>query len=158
MSRFPRRVAPFRHDDLLNAYVECERVQLGEDCLLLVKDDKGLPGAVRDVLTRVARPGFSEHAAFPGLPGGWVLFTGVQVVSVPDREPAGTDLNALVPLLSAQLAFAGGTKLPGQLRKWSSLDPPEVRAVAQGASRLTVRLVPLHDAGCAPGDTARLDE
>jgi len=150
MSRFPRRVTAFRHDDLLNAYVECERVQLGEDCLLLVKDDKGLPGAVRDVLTGVARPGFSEHAAFPGLPDGWVLFSGVQVVSVLGREPASTDLNALVPRLSAQLAFAGGTKLPGQLRKWSSLDPPEVRAVAHGASRLTVRLTPLHDAGGAP--------
>jgi hypothetical protein len=150
VSRFPRRVATFRHDDLLNAYVECERVQLGEDCLLLVKDDRGLPGAVRDVLAGVARPGFSEHAAFPGLPSGWVLFTGVQVVLVPDREPTDTDLNALVPLLSAQLAFAGGTKLPGQLRKWSSLDPPEVRAVAHGAGRLTVRLASLHDAGGAP--------
>jgi hypothetical protein len=150
MSRFPRRVTAFRHDDLLNAYVECERVQLGEDCLLLVKDDKGLPGAVRDVLTGVARPGFSEHGAFPGLPHGWVLFTGVQVVSVPDREPAVTDLNALVPLLSAQLTFAGGTKLPGQLRKWSSLDPPEVRAVAHGTSRLSVRLTALHDAGSTP--------
>ncbi|HEY1702312.1 MAG TPA: hypothetical protein VGG75_21610 [Trebonia sp.] len=149
VSRFPRRVAAFRHDDLLNAYVECERVQLGEDCLLLVKNDKGLTGAVRELLTGVARPGFSEHSTFPGLPDGWVLFTGVQVVSVPDREPAGTDLNALIPLLSSQLAFAGGTKLPGQLRKWSSLDPPEVRAVAHGASRLTVRLTPLHDAGRA---------
>lgn len=149
--RFPRRVAVFRHDDLLNAYVECERVQLGEDCLLLVRDDKGLPAAVRAVLAGAARPGFSEHASLPGLPAGWVLFTGVQVVSVPDREPTGTDLNVLVPLLSAQLAFAGGTRLPGQLRKWSSLDPPEIRAVTQGATQLSVRLMPLAGAGCMTG-------
>ena len=47
VTRFPRRVVPFRYDDLLNAYVECERVQLGEDSMLLVKDDHGLPGSVR---------------------------------------------------------------------------------------------------------------
>jgi hypothetical protein len=37
-SRRPRRVVPLRHDQLLNAYVECERVQLGEDAMLLVND------------------------------------------------------------------------------------------------------------------------
>ena len=57
---------------------------------------------------------------------------------LPSRKPAGTDLNALVPLLSSQLALAGGTKLPGGLRKWSSLDPPEIRAIVQGASQLSV--------------------
>lgn len=147
--RFPRRVVPFRYDDLLNAYVECERVQLGEDSLLLVKDAKGLPAAVRVVLTETARPGFSEEATFPGLPDGWVVFTGVQVVAAPDQEPSGADLNVLVPLLSAQLAFADGIKLPGQLRKWSSLDPPEIRAIVQGASQLSLRLTPLHNVGDA---------
>jgi len=150
-SRFPRRVTAFRYDDLLNAYVECERVGLGEDSLLLVKDDKGLPGSVRAVLAQVARPGFSEETAVPGLPAGWVMFAGVQVVTVPDREPPGTDLNALIPLLSAQLAFADGTRLPGQLRKWSSLDPPEIRAIVQGSSQLSVRLTSLHDGSQAPG-------
>jgi len=143
-SRYPRRVATFRYDDLLNAYVECERVPLGEDSLLLVKDDKGLPGSVRAVLTQIARPGFSEETEFPGLPDGWVLFVGVQILTAPERElPA--DLNALIPLLSAQLAFAEGTKLPGKLRKWSSLDPPEIRAVVQGASQLSVRLTSLQN-------------
>ena len=81
-----------------------------------------------------------------------MLFAGVQVVTAPEREPSGTDLNALIPLLSAQLAFADGTKLPGQLRKWSSLDPPEIRAIVQGASQLSVRLTSLHD---AESDAAR---
>jgi hypothetical protein len=140
VTRFPRRVVPFRYDELLNAYVECERVQLGEDSMLLVKDDRGLARAVRDVLDQIARPGFREETAFPGLPGGWVLFAAVQVVATPEPEPTGTDLNALVPLLSSQLALAGGTKLPGGLRKWSSLDPPEVRAVVQNAARVSVTL------------------
>ena len=47
-SRRPRRVVPLRHDQLLNAYVECERVQLGEDAMLLVKNDRSLPEAVRE--------------------------------------------------------------------------------------------------------------
>ena len=150
-SRFPRRVVTFRYDDLLNAYVECERVQLGEDSLLLIKDDKGLPGSVRAVLAQIARPGFTEETEIPGLPGGWVVFAGVQVVTAPDREPSGTDLNALIPLLSAQLTFADGTKLPGQLRKWSSLDPPEIRAIVQGSAQLSVRLASLHNESHAPG-------
>ena len=151
LARFPRRVVPFRYDDLLNAYVECERVQLGEDSMLLVKDDRGLPASVRAILDQIARPGFREETAFPGLPAGWVLFAAVQVVATPEPEPTGSDLNALVPLLSSQLALAGGTKLPGGLRKWSSLDPPEVRAMAQSATALSVTLDSVDEASGAPG-------
>ena len=150
VTRFPRRVVPFRNDDLLNAYVECERVQLGEDSMLLVKDDHGLPGSVRAILEQVARPGFREETAFPGLPVGWVLFAAVQIVATPEPEPAGNDLNALVPLLSSQLVLAGGTKLPGGLRKWSSLDPPEIRAMAQSATALSVTLDSMSEASGAP--------
>jgi hypothetical protein len=140
-SRVPRRVVPFRHDDLLNAYIECERVQLGEDSVMLVKGDMGLLEEVQDLLGQVARPGFrKEPTTLPGLPKGWVAFVDVQVVTIPDHESSRTDLNALVPLLSAQLTFAGGSRLPGQLRKWSSLNPPEIRAVMQGVSGLSVRL------------------
>lgn len=147
-SRLPRRLVTFRHDDLLNAYVECERVQLGEDCMLLVKGDEPFVGEVRDLLGRVARPGFrQEPETLPGLPKGWVAFADVQVVAVPEHESSRTDLNALVPLLSAQLAFAGGSRLPGQLRKWSSLNPPEIRAVVQGTSGLSVRLEAPHEGG-----------
>jgi hypothetical protein len=149
--RFPRRIVPFRHDDLLNAFVECERVQLGEDSLLLVKDDHDLPGSVRSILTEIARPGFREESMFSGLPVGWVLFAAVQVVATPDPEPTSADLNALVPLMSSQLTLAGGTKLPGGLRKWSSLDPPEIRAVVQGAAALSVDLHSVHDVSDAPG-------
>jgi len=151
VTRFPRRVVPFRYDDLLNAYVECERVQLGEDSMLLVKDGHGLPGSVHDILGQIARPGFREESAFPGLPDGWVLFADVQVVATPAPEPVGYDLNALIPLLSSQLTLAGGTKLPGGLRKWSSLDPPEIRAVAQSSASLSVVLDTAHKTDGPPG-------
>ena len=113
--------------------------------MLLVKDDRGLPGAVRGILDQIARPGFREESSLAGLPSGWVLFADVQVVATPEAEPAGSDLNALVPLLSSQLALAGGTKLPGGLRKWSSLDPPEIRAVIQSAAAISVTLDSAHE-------------
>ena len=72
-------------------------------------------------------------------------------MATPEPEPAGNDLNALVPLLSSQLALAGGTKLPGGLRKWSSLDPPEIRAMAQNATALSVTLESAGAAGGTPG-------
>lgn len=151
VSRPPRRVVPLRHDDLLNAYVEAERVQLGEDSVVLAKDDRGILAAVRDLLGEIARPGFREETGLQGLPAGWSLFTDVQVLAAPAAE-LKPDLNVLVPLLSSQLSIAGGTKLPGRIRKWSSLDPPEVRAVVQGAeSGISVVITALNDENHAPG-------
>ncbi|MEQ7125317.1 hypothetical protein ABN034_12430 [Actinopolymorpha sp. B11F2] len=141
--RHPRRVVPLRRDDLINAYSECERVQLGEDVMLLVKDQDALRRDVMQMLAVVARPGFREHNIFPGLPAGWVLITDVQVMATLSAEPARSDLNALVPLVSSQLTLAGGLKLPGRARKWSSLRPPEVRAVVQDAKSIAVTMTPL---------------
>lgn len=143
--RRPRRVVPMRRDELLNAYVECERVQLGEDVLLLVKEDRGLPDAVTSILTQIARPGFHEESSLPGQPPGWTAFLDVQIMTGPAAEPDRSDLNALVPLLSTQLMLAGGLKLPGRVRKWSSLDPPEIRAVVQDANSIVVSMTPLGD-------------
>ena len=54
ITRRPRRVVPLRKDELLGILVEVERVQLADDALLLVKDDKTL---VADVLEVVAKYG-----------------------------------------------------------------------------------------------------
>ena len=80
-----------------------------------------------------------------------MLFADIQVVATPEAEPVGSDLNALVPLLSSQLALAGGTKLPGGIRKWSSLNPPEIRAVVQGGAGVSVTLTTVNEAKDAPG-------
>lgn len=138
--RYPRRVIPLRRDQQANAFVECERVQLGEDFLLLVKDDGSLCDKVSQILEQVARPGFRTRNAMPGLPAGWVLVTDLQILATPASQPQHPDLNALVPLISSQLNIAGGLKLPGNLRKWSSLCPPEIRAVSQLDSKLTLTL------------------
>ena len=70
------------------------------------------------------------------------------------RNLASSDLNALVPILSSQLTLAGGLKLPGRMRKWSSLDPPEVRAVVQDADSIAVWMTRLED-GDGPIGTPR---
>jgi hypothetical protein len=151
VTRYPRRVVSHRQDDLVYAYVECERVQLGEGSMILVKDERGLPASVRGMLNETARPGFREEGTLPGLPAGWVLFTDVQVVVNPTSMPSGNDLDALVPLLSSTLAIAGGTQLPGRMRKWSSLDPPEVRATVNGAAAISVLLTALDEGSTTSG-------
>lgn len=142
--RRPRRLVPLRRDELLNVYVECERVQLGEDVMLLVKREPKLLADVTSLLSQIGRPGFKVHEEFQGLPTGWAVFTDVQVMSGPSGDP-GNDLNALVPLVTSQISLAGGLKLPGRVRKWSSLRPPEIRAAVQEAARLEIHLVPLDE-------------
>ncbi|HEX8001335.1 MAG TPA: hypothetical protein VF519_01420 [Mycobacteriales bacterium] len=146
MSRLPRRLVPLRRDDLQNCYVEVERVQLGEDTILLAAN--GLRPRIEAVLDVVARPGW--QVAGPeteGVPEGWVLFKGVQVF---DRfiGSVHVDLQPLLPRSAATLALAGGFSLPGRLRKWSSLDPPEVQVVTPSATCVKVRV----DKGTGLGD------
>jgi hypothetical protein len=149
VSRYPRRVIPLRRDELLNTFVECERLQLGEDSLLLIKNASELPQKALGLLGQIARPGFRMETSIPGLPAGWTLFTGVQIVGNPASIPSD-DLNVLVPLLSSQLTIDGGSKLPGRIRKWSSLDPPEVRAVAHGAKEIRVVISALDEGNPTP--------
>ena len=152
VSRSPRRVVPMRKDDLLGVFVEIERVQLAEDHMLLIKDDPRIRAGVDDLLSKVGRRGAAYSAdgsndtiALPGVPEGWLLYDDVQIFATLPVAPALTDLNALVPLASAQLSFGGGLKLPGRVRKWSSLRPPEIRAVVAESAELTLKLVSLDE-------------
>ena len=138
LTRLPRRLVPMRFDDLQNCYVEVERVQLGERCILVLAED--LRARVEQVLAVVARPGwiFLDPSA-KGVPAGWLVVQGVQVF---DRFSGvvHVDLQPLLPRTSATLVLSGGSTLPGRLRKWSSLDPPEIQAVMPGAENLSVRI------------------
>ncbi|RYG13416.1 MAG: hypothetical protein EON92_05540 [Burkholderiales bacterium] len=140
--RRPRRVVPFRKDDLLGQAVEVDRVQLAEDVTLLVKDEEKLLNAVLDLVDHYGRRG-ELHRGTPshleGLPDGWVLIEEVQLFAVP-QDVKRLDLNVLVPLTTAQLSFAGGLKLPGRIRKWSSLQPPEIRAAVADAEKMAITL------------------
>ena len=145
-SRRPRRLVPFRKDELIGALVEVDRVQLAEDCMLLVKDDPQLVAGVTGVVNEFGHVGrvygnssSVESEPMSGLPEGWVLFDDVQIYGVP-QNLKHMDLHCLIPLTSAQLAFAGGLKMPGNIRRWSRLRPPEIRAVAEGAETVRVTL------------------
>jgi hypothetical protein len=138
LRRRPRRLVPMRRDDMVSAYVECERVQLGEDAVLLVREE--IATRVELLLDAVARPGFERYDALAGLPAGWALFEGVQILSsIAEDQLRGqlADLNLLQPLARSQVVLEGGLRLPGHLRKWSSALPPELRVSSADSSSLT---------------------
>lgn len=136
-ARRPKRVSPLRWDDLQGAYVEAERISLGEDSLVLVRDD-ARPRVEAHLIVH-ARPGWRESTQLNGLPEGWLTYEHVQMVSAP-AEGTHFDLLPLTPRARTSLTLRGGFVLPGLLRKWSSLEPPEIVAVAAGASSLSVRV------------------
>lgn len=148
LTRRPRRVVPLKKDDLLQAFVEVERLHLGEDGMVLCTS--GLASLVEDALAQIARPGFRRFdPPPPGCPPDWALFTHIQVLTplVSTKASSGQDwpldLNVLQPLSSSQLVVQGGLQLPGRIRRWSSRAAPEIRAAADNvdAIRLTIERV-----------------
>jgi len=136
--RQPRRIVPLSYDDAQAAFVETERVQLAQEALLLVQDHGDWPNQVETYLGTVARQGFVRHpSTLTGLPSGWVLFSGVEVLFRGTGSTA-QKFTELVPLGSAQLSASRGLKLPGRIRKWSSRQPPEIHAISQTAQTVRV--------------------
>lgn len=135
--RRPRRVVPLRWDELQGCYIEVERVSLGDDHLVLARAD--MQEKVSQVLTECARPGWALIQEAPGLPSDWVLFTRVQVV-LTSNAAVHVDLTPLTPRSRTSLTMRGGFDLPGRLRKWSSLEPPEIMAYAVGADKVSIQL------------------
>lgn len=137
----PRGVMPLVYDELQSAYVEAERLQLGVDALVLVRaeDRRGLQAVaeVESILNQFARPGFERVKSILGLPTGWVLFKDVQLFGAPT---VSTSFNELVPIARNQLTIAGGLRIPSRMRKWSRLNPPEIRATAQSDSYLRITI------------------
>ena len=100
----------------------------------------GLNARVVTLLDKVARHGWTElPTGTPGLPAGWSAFRDVQVLARPEG-PIHLDLQSLLPRASVSLVLTGGLVLPGLLRKWSSLAPPEVHAASPGADSLLVEV------------------
>lgn len=138
---FPRQIIPLTYDELQSAFTETERLQLGVDSLLLVRTQAdtqakvNAPEQVRSALELAARPGFEIVEKLNGLPNSWVLFKNVQLFRTPS-----TSVNELIPLAQNQLTIAGGLRIPSRLRKWSTLAPPEVRAIAQSESHVRVTI------------------
>jgi hypothetical protein len=143
--RRPRRLIPLRKDDLLQAYVEAERLPLGEPSLVLCRDD--LADQVECALQAIARQGFRVARSLTGCPNGWTLFSGVQVLGdLPERNPLTgqqwrVELNLLQPMTSSQVSLEGGLRLPGRLRTFSALAAPELTVAtgSQGSLRAEMR-------------------
>lgn len=151
-TRRPKRVVPFRKDELIGALVETDRIQLADDSVLLVKDDPQLVDGVLEVIRNFGHMGkvfgkseSIQAESLSGLPDGWLLIEDVQIYGVPQNVKR-MDLHCLIPLTSAQLTFAGGLKMPGNIRRWSRLRPPEIRAVAEGADEVRITLSELGEA------------
>jgi hypothetical protein len=137
VERRPRRVVPLRWDELQGSFVEVERVAIGEDNLVLARDDA--TARVETLLTSSARPGWEPVEGVSGLPEGWSLFRQVQIVSAPEGT-IHVELTPLVPRARTSLTLRGGFAMPGRLRKWSSFAPPEVVALAAGARTVNIRV------------------
>ena len=73
------------------------------------------------------------------MPEGWLLYEHVQIVSAP-TGPLHFDLLPLAPRARTSLTLRGGFVLPGLLRKWSVMVPPEAVGLAAGASSVCVRV------------------
>lgn len=137
IERRPRRIVPLRWDELQGCFVEVERVALGEDNVVLAMADTRV--RLERHLGQCARPGWELLEGVSGVPDGWLLARQVQMVGAPEGQ-THVELLPLVPRAKTSLTLRGGFVLPGRLRKWSSLAPPEVVALAAGASTVTVKV------------------
>lgn len=141
VERLPRRLIPLIKDNLAMTFVEQERSGLGQDSMILVHND--LTPQVIELLSVAARPGFRRIDALRGLPEGWTLFDGVQILSsVPDDflKTRRVDLNVLQPIATSLTDFEGGMKLPGNIQKFSTFRPPELRVTSQGVFEIHAQL------------------
>lgn len=145
LTRFPRAIVPMYVDPFSGIWVESERVQIGEHGRILVQDQEGYPDITEEVLTNIARPGFTiTRSPDLGIPDGWVLFSDVQVLTSPsedDRVKNEVSLNVLMPRLGTRMAFNGGFRFPGRVTRWSSLWLPEVTVTSEDDKPLSVKCI-----------------
>lgn len=138
-TRQPRRLIPLRFDVALQAFVEQDRVSLGDEHMLLAHPQ--LVTQLDPVIERAARPGYKRHDGLKGLPAGWVLYERVQILSgVPTEALKHADLRPLQPMTRRQVVLHGGLKLPGNIEKWSSHHPPELLVTSEESDMLRAEL------------------
>lgn len=143
--RRPRRVVPLVRDHITKCFVEVERLPLGEDSILLCHES--VETTARRALGLVARPGYKVwNRELVGVPEGWYVFSGVQILAGLSGTDALTgrpwldDLNVLQPLATSQMVLDGGLQLPGRIRRWSSLVPPELRITTDEEDALSISI------------------
>lgn len=138
--RDPKRIVALSFDESTNAYREVDRLNLGQDAYVLVRNEGTLPEETVAFLARNARPGFSVvSGSGPGIPENWVLFEGVQILGL-DDEKYRRKFDALMPNAVSQLLLAGGVRLPSyrSQTKWLATRPPEIRALSRSHQKISV--------------------
>ncbi|WP_061960530.1 hypothetical protein [Demequina flava] len=139
LRRDPRFIVPLVFDELQQAFVERERLQLNSESILLVDEGciKGTGlGLVEQTLEAHARPGWQKRTGVEGVPEGWALFTDVQMFT----PPLENLVPELVPLARGFLTLGGGIKIPSRIRKWSVKAPPEIRVSLEQVPSLEIRM------------------
>lgn len=122
----PRFVIPFAKSASGPFWAEASHGMVGVEHMVLVLDTQRTRDAVDAVLAEVAIPGFTRAtpAQLPGLPQGWLLYQGVQLMRAAENPPdAAADLSPM--------AEAGGLRIEGGMRLapgvWHRHAPPAIR-------------------------------
>jgi hypothetical protein len=133
--RRPLPVVVLAREGASDIYREVERVSLTAQHMLLVVESsrERLDGE----LESIARAGYSVHESVPGLPRGWLLYEGVEVVGI--TETTAPDLAVLVPLAWTEVTLDGGMRLPGR-STWHSRSAPKLKATAPPGRAALARL------------------
>lgn len=134
--RRPLPVVALAREGASDLHREVERVSLTARHMLLAVESSR--ERLDRALESIARPGYSVHESVPGLPRGWLLYEGVEIVRITDTS--APDLAVLVPLAWTELALDGGMKLPGR-STWHSRAAPELKATAPPGRAIAARLV-----------------
>jgi len=118
-----RATIPFSRSEHGSYWTEVNRVSLGVEHVVLVRDERKLRGVIETALEEVAIPGYTVASPneLTGVPRGWVLYEGVRVFKALE-EIKGFEA-VLSPIAgSAGLKLEGGTRLARGI--WHAWRPP----------------------------------
>ena len=141
LERRAKQVVVFKFDPEQHWFVEAERASLAARHTLLVHHY--IEQDVLEFVQQYARPGWKrfDTDSMASCPEGWTLVHGVSLLTAPESAP--DDLQPLVPISSAAIAFSGGLALP-ERRGWHAAHPPEVSFSVETSKPISAILHPLY--------------
>jgi hypothetical protein len=154
--RRPRAIVPMMFQQTSNEYIEVAGVAMGTVHGLLVRNStvNDLETKVRELLTDVARPGWSkvDTSRFAGFPEEWTLFQNVDIVVPFDLQSLKYKfLEVLVPLEAPSIQLTNGFKIPGRRERWLRSAPPEIFAVVPRETNVAISIT--NSAGVVVAET-----
>lgn len=140
--RAPRPVVVFAKDGFSDTYLSVDHIPAAWPCRVLVRDDQEMIDSVRAILGDSASPDYTLlPAGTAGVPEGWVLFDGVQVLRAGNPELTVNDnFSGLVPRLVPSVRLSGGLRIPGDVIRWSSQRSPQITVVSDAADPLSLEV------------------